>query len=105
VVRPSGWHCVTPVPTQPAAQTTQEIDPFLAKIEELVERSGGKIRVDVVHRLAAMSLRRLAALDPPRGRGAQGRLEGQPRRRYRPWIPEPGMWLQFDWGCVAVMAA
>jgi hypothetical protein len=19
-------------------------------------------------------------------------------RRYRPWIPEPGMWLQFDWG-------
>ena len=20
------------------------------------------------------------------------------RRTYRPWIPEPGMWLQFDWG-------
>ena len=20
------------------------------------------------------------------------------RRRYRPWIPEPGMWLQWDWG-------
>ncbi len=20
------------------------------------------------------------------------------RRRYRPWVPEPGMWLQFDWG-------
>jgi len=20
------------------------------------------------------------------------------RRKYRPWIPEPGMWLQFDWG-------
>lgn len=19
-------------------------------------------------------------------------------RRYRPWVPEPGMWLQFDWG-------
>jgi hypothetical protein len=20
------------------------------------------------------------------------------RRRYRPWVPEPGMWLQWDWG-------
>jgi hypothetical protein len=20
------------------------------------------------------------------------------RRTYRPWVPEPGMWLQFDWG-------
>src|SRR5205807_1145059 len=20
------------------------------------------------------------------------------RRTYRPWIPEPGMWLQYDWG-------
>lgn len=20
------------------------------------------------------------------------------RRKYRPWVPEPGMWLQFDWG-------
>ena len=20
------------------------------------------------------------------------------RRRYRPWVPEPGMWCQFDWG-------
>jgi len=20
------------------------------------------------------------------------------RRTYRPWLPEPGMWLQYDWG-------
>jgi hypothetical protein len=23
------------------------------------------------------------------------------RRRYRAWIPEPGMWLQWDWGRAA----
>lgn len=33
------------------------IDPFLAKMEELVDRSQGKIRADVVHeRLVAMAL-------------------------------------------------
>ncbi len=26
------------------------------------------------------------------------------RRRYRPWVPEPGMWLQFDWGKGPVVA-
>ena len=26
------------------------VDPFLAKIKELVERSNGKVRADVVHR-------------------------------------------------------
>ena len=28
-----------------------------------------------------------------RRRYRQGRL-----RVYRPWLPEPGLWLQFDWG-------
>jgi hypothetical protein len=26
------------------------------------------------------------------------------RRAYRPWIPEPGMWLQFDWGIGPLVA-
>ncbi len=75
------------------------IDPFLEKIEELVERSNGAIRADKVHeRLLAMSFggderttRRAVA------EAKQSWRDGH-RRRYRPWVPEPGMWLQFDWG-------
>lgn len=75
------------------------IDPFLEKIEELVERSNGAIRADKVHeRLLAMGF----AGDERTTRRAvaeakEGWRSGH-RRRYRPWVPEPGMWLQFDWG-------
>lgn len=75
------------------------IDPFLDKVEELVEMSEGKVRADVVHeRLVAMgfggdgrSTRRAVAEVKAAWRDGH-------RRRYRPWVPEPGMWLQFDWG-------
>jgi len=74
-------------------------DEFAAKLEELVDRSGGKIRADVVHRrLTAMgyagserSARRAVA-------EAKAAWRAGHRRAYRPWIPEPGMWLQWDWG-------
>ena len=75
------------------------IDGFMPKIEEMVDRSKGKIRADVAHRkLAAMGYRgserstRRAVADVKEAWRA-GR-----RRRCRPWIPEPGMWLQWDWG-------
>ncbi len=81
------------------ARRPRLVDPFLEKIEELVERSHGTIRADKVHeRLAAMGFAgderttRRAVAEAKAGYAA-GR-----RRRYRPWVPEPGMWLQFDWG-------
>lgn len=75
------------------------IDPFLPKIEELVETSEGEIRADVTHeRLVAMGFtgderttRRAVA------KAKQAYRDGH-RRGYRPWITEPGLWLQFDWG-------
>jgi transposase len=69
------------------------------KIEELVARSGGRVRADVVHRrITAMGFaggerttrRAVAAVK-------QAWQAGQ-RRVFRPWIPEPGLWMQFDWG-------
>ena len=74
------------------------IDGFMPKIEELVDRSKGKIRADVAHRkLTAMgyrgserSTRRAVAEVKQAWRAGR-------RRRYRPWVPEPGMWLQWDW--------
>lgn len=81
------------------ASRPRSIDPFLVKIEEKVERSGGKVRADVVHKdLVAMGFggserttRRAVAAIKESWRAGR-------RRVYRPWIPEPGMWLQWDWG-------
>src|SRR5437764_4600353 len=92
-IRDSGRDPLTPT------RRVRAIDPFLGKIEELVDKSEGRIRADVVHqRLAAMgfggtdrSTRRAVAEAKQAWRAGH-------RRKYRPWVPEPGMWLQFDWG-------
>lgn len=75
------------------------IDPFMAKVEEMVETSEGRVRADVVHeRLELMGFtgderttRRAVAIVKAAWRDGH-------RRSYRPWITEPGLWLQFDWG-------
>jgi hypothetical protein len=89
----------TPVSVDTPVQRPKLIDPFLPKIEELVEQSEAAVRADVLHeRLAAMGFsgderttRRAVAI------AKQAWREGH-RRQYRPWITEPGLWLQFDWG-------
>lgn len=81
------------------ARRPKAIDGFMPKVEELVEASQGRIRADVVHRrLLAMgftgtdrSTRRAVA-------EAKAAWQVGHRRAYRPWVPEPGMWLQWDWG-------
>lgn len=78
------------------AKTT---DAFVDKIDEWVERSSGKVRADVVHRrLVAMgytgserTTRRVVAVIKAKRRRANHRI-------YKPWIPEPGLWLQYDFG-------
>jgi transposase len=75
------------------------IDPFLAKVEEMVDRSHGKIRADRVHeRLQIMGF----GGDERTTRRAVAEIKAAyrdgHRRRYRPRVPEPGIWLQFDWG-------
>ena len=75
------------------------VDPFVAKIEELVDRSRALVRADVVHGvLVAMgyegsyrTTRRAVAEAKRRWRNKHG-------RRTRPWIPQPGLWLQWDYG-------
>src|SRR5947209_10749062 len=70
-----------------------------AKIDELVDRSRALARADVVHGvLIAMgyagsyrTTRRAVAEAKRRWRNKHG-------RRTRPWIPQPGLWLQWDYG-------
>jgi transposase len=76
-----------------------QVDPYLAKIEELVERSGGRVRADVVHeRLVVLGLRAGERTTRRAVRAAKAAYRAGHRRTYRPWVTEPGMWLQFDWG-------
>jgi hypothetical protein len=92
---------VPPAGEAPVAREyrVRPIDEYLPKIEELVVRSNGKVRADVVHqRITAMGFtggerttRRVVAQ-------VKQRLQAGQRRVFRPWIVEPGLWLQRDWG-------
>jgi transposase len=81
------------------ARTRPLVDPFAEKIDELVDRSSAQIRADKAHGiLVAMgyegsyrTTRRAVAEAKRRWRNKHG-------RRTRPWIPQPGLWLQFDYG-------
>lgn len=74
------------------------IDPYLEKVEELVEDSRGKIRADVVHdRLRAMGFGGTERTTRRAVAAAKTAWRAGRRRSYRPWLPEPGKWLQFDW--------
>jgi transposase len=75
------------------------IDPFLDKIEEWVERSEGKVRADIVHdRLVAMGFTGTERTTRRAVAAAKARWRAGHRRTYRPWITEPALWLQWDWG-------
>jgi transposase len=75
------------------------VDEFAGKVEELVDRSNGKIRADVVHRrLTGMGYSGSERTTRRAVAAAKAAWRAGHRRAYRPWIPEPGMWLQWDWG-------
>ena len=75
------------------------IDPFVDKVEEWVDRSRGHVRADVVHeRLVAVGFEGDERTTRRAVAEAKARWRAGHRRTYRPWITEPGMWCQFDWG-------
>ena len=82
-----------------AQERPKASDDFADKIAEWVDRSNGKVRADVVHeRLVAMgytgserTTRRVVAIFKASYQRATHRI-------YKPWIPEPGLWLQYDFG-------
>ncbi len=82
-----------------AAARPQLIDEFLPKLEEWMEHSKGKIRADVAHdKLLALGYRgsertTRRAVATVRAAFKAGRV-----RVHRPWVTEPGMWLQYDFG-------
>ncbi len=85
----------------PAARVPRAkmMDTFLPKIEELVEKSQGRIGADQVHRiLVAMGF---AGTDRTTRRAVAAAKESYRsgyRRVHRPWVTEPALWMQWDWG-------
>ena len=86
-------------PPDVPVRRSQLIDPFLPKVEEWVERSKGKARADRVHAklvwLGYTGSERTTRRAVAELRAAY--VAGH-RRVHRPWITEPGMWLQYDYG-------
>jgi len=79
-------------------------EPYAEKIVEWIERSNGKVRADVVHdKLLAMGY----VGSERTTRRVVSRLKSDRRRQthriYKPWITEPGMWLQYDFGAGPVI--
>ena len=86
-------------PPSRSERRSQVIDPYLAKVEEWVDRSKGKVRADHVHAklvwlgyTGSERTTRRAVAD------ARAAFRVGHRRVHRPWVTEPGMWLQYDYG-------
>jgi hypothetical protein len=75
------------------------VDPCRAKLEEWVERSRGKLRADVAHdKLVALGYQGAARTTRRVVAGAGRAWRAGRRRVYRPWVAEPGRWVQWDYG-------
>jgi transposase len=75
------------------------VDPFMEKIEEWVDRSRGRIRADVAHqRLVGMGYRGSERTTRRAVADAKRRWRVEHGRRTRPWVTEPGLWMQWDYG-------
>ena len=81
------------------------IDPYLDKVEEWVESSKGKIRADVAHdKLVVLGYTGSGRTTRRAVAAAKKAYRDGRRRIYRPWVTEPGMWFQYDFGDGPVVA-
>ncbi len=74
-------------------------DAYADKIRELIDRSQGRIRADRVHeKLQAMGYGGSERTTRRVVEALKAEWRRDHARSYKPWIPEPGLWLQWDYG-------
>lgn len=83
----------------PAVRRARMVDQFLPQVEAWISQSHGKIRADRVHqKLLALGFTGTERTT----RRAVAEVKTQWRlgntRVHRPWVPEPGLWVQYDFG-------
>jgi hypothetical protein len=87
---------LVPGAAEPRPQLT---DGYLDKLEELVERSKGKIRADKAHRvITAMGFTGSERTTRRAVAKLKHAYHAGRRRVHRPWVAEPGMRAQYDFG-------
>ena len=70
-----------------------------------MERSRGKLRADVAHdKLVALGYRGSERTTRRAVAAARQAFMAGHRRVHRPWVPEPGMWFQWDYGTGPLVA-
>ena len=75
------------------------VDPYREKLEEWVERSRGRVRADVAHeKLTALGYAGSERTTRRAVAEVKAAYRVGRRRVHRPWVPEPGMWFQYDFG-------
>jgi hypothetical protein len=91
--RDAGGLCVRP------ALRDQLIDPFREHIEVWVDESHGRIRADVAQdKLEVLGYSGSERTTRRAVAEAKAQYRAGHRRRFRPWLPEPGLWFQWDYG-------
>jgi transposase len=81
------------------AQRAQLMDPYWEKLEEWITTSRGRVRADVAHRkLGALGYAGAERTTRRAVAAAKAAYRAGHRRRFRPWLPEPGLWCQWDYG-------
>ena len=87
-----------------AVRRDQLIDSFLPKLEEWMEASKGKVRADVAHdKLVALGYAGSERTTRRAVAAARKSWQSGNRRVHRPWVPEPGLWFQWDFGAGPVV--
>jgi hypothetical protein len=86
-------------PQPPSIERDRLIDGYRDKLTEWVRRSDGRIGADVAHgKLVALGYAG-SERTTRRAVAEAGRAYRVSRRKtYKPWVPEPSGWLQYDWG-------
>lgn len=91
----------------PAAhvERAKKTDAYADKITEWIDRSQGRIRADRVHeKLVAMGYDGSERTTRRVVEALKSEWRRETARSYKPWIPEPGLWLQWDYGDGPVVA-
>jgi hypothetical protein len=82
----------------PQHPRSQLIGPFREKLKEWVEASHVRVRADVAQRkLEAMGYARSERTSRRAVVEADVAYRSGHRRRFRPWLPQPGLWFRWDY--------
>ncbi|MFN8034836.1 MAG: hypothetical protein U0V73_02745 [Acidimicrobiia bacterium] len=77
----------------------KKTDACADKITEWIDRSQGRIRADRVHeKLVVMGYDGSERTTRRVVEALKAEWRRETARSYKPWIPEPGLWLQWDYG-------